>query len=276
MDGQDWQRHRHRDPPQQLDIPGASGVPIVVAVKVTVGDQEPTRLQVGVQASGQGLLPAAHAADLGGHDRVRGALADGDHPRLRERRAVGPRPRVAELRGVVRGLGGVPVEPVDGHQPPRPQPRPPSELLGHRDSDGLEHLGHRRRPQPRPRLSDPPGGRHRRVLVPAPPRTQRLREPDHDLLVVIVGVQRQRHREIHHHVRGRLAARTLGRPATHRNRGVHHITRHRPGQHPQRDQIGQRSTHLTSHNPMITRHGRNLAAHRCQNWTIRRSSFRPT
>jgi len=59
-------------------------------------------------------------------------------------------------------------------------------------------------PEPLPRLRQP-ARRHRALRqVPAAPLSQGLRQPDPGLLVILLGQQRQRHREIHHDVRREL------------------------------------------------------------------------
>ena len=124
-----------------------------------------------------------------------------------------------------------------------------------------------------PGLRDAPGGRHRPRVFPAPPRGQRLAQADHHFLVIVLGEQRQRHREIHHHVRRHLAARTLGRPAPRRDRGVHHLAGHRRRQHPQRNQIRQGPCRRPTSNTNIisTSHRRTVATRPGPHRTPRRA-----
>ena len=60
---------------------------------------------------------------------------------------------VPERRGVGRGIGNVQLEPVDGHQPPAAQERPPGQHPGHRLRHPVEQQLQRLGPQP----SDGPG-----------------------------------------------------------------------------------------------------------------------
>ena len=60
-------------------------------------------------------------------------------------------------------------------------------------------------------------------------------QPEGDLLVVVIGEQRQRHREIHHDVRREPAIGPLRLPARRGDRLINRIPRDRTGKHPQRD-----------------------------------------
>jgi hypothetical protein len=62
--------------------------------------------------------------------------------------------------------------------------------------------------------------------VPAPPDTQRAGQPRADLLIVIVGEQCHRHREIDHDMRRELPVRALRLPSRRRHRVIDNIARH--------------------------------------------------
>ncbi len=235
------------DPPQQRRPGVRGGTPVRPVIKVPVSDQQPVLLQPPVELAGQDLLPGAlarHPADLRADHGVGAALADRDHPDLRERRAVRvPRAltRVAERGGVLRRVRGVPLKAVDRHQPPARQERAPGQQLRHRHSHLAEQPPQRLIPQPLPGLGNPSGGRHAPRRVPAPPPRQRAGQPRRDLLIVIIGEQRHRHREIHHHVRRQLAIPPPGLPPGRRDRVIDRVPRNRGGQHPKRDLVRQPS-----------------------------------
>jgi hypothetical protein len=174
---------------------------------------------------------------------VRPTLGQRHHPHLRVSRAVIPGPGVPELRGVVLGIGHIDVEPVDRQQPPPTHPRPPSEHPTHRLGHTLEHLSHQLATQPFTGLGDPTGGRHRPRRVPASPRRQRPGDLGRDLLIVILGEQAQRHRQVRPHMRGQLPTRTLGGEPARRDRHITHIPRNSRHQHTQRPLI--RTNHHT-------------------------------
>ena len=249
------------DPPQQRRAGVRRGAPVLPVTEVPVGDQQPVFFQVRVQGAGQRLLPAA----LGGHRpdrridlRVRGALADRHHPHLgkRRRRIILAGAREPERGDVLRRGRGVPLEPVHAHQPPRPQERPRRVLVRDRDRDLREQLLHRLMAQPLPGLGDPARRRDRPRVIPAAPLPQRLGQLDDDLLVVIVGEQRQRHDEIHHHVRRQLPPGSLRALARRLDRVIDRIPRHPGRQHAQGDRVGQTAaSHQTSlrHKPRSCR-----------------------
>ena len=129
--GQQFQHRQQQvrlDPPQQRR-PGISGrAPVLPAIEVPVGDQQPALIHPRIQRPGQRLLPAAlrrRRSHRGQHRRVRAALADRHHPDLRERRPIIPAgARRAEGGAVLTGVRDIPFHPVHRHQPPRPQERP--------------------------------------------------------------------------------------------------------------------------------------------------------
>ncbi len=61
---------------------------------------------------------------------------------------------------VLSGVGGVPLEPVDGHEPPWPEERPGGQLLRHRGRHLGEQLFHGLVSQPLAGLGDPARRRH--------------------------------------------------------------------------------------------------------------------
>ena len=193
------------------------------------------------------MLPA----DPGGDHRVGGAFGNGQHPHLRKRRSFLPRAAgTSELRDVLVAVGGVPLETVDAHQPPAAEERAWGQFLGDRDRDLLEHLGQRLGSQPLPGLGDTAGGGDLPARVPAAPPGQGRGQPGEHFLVVLGGEQRQRQHVIHHHMRREFPAGALRAPAGHRDRGVHHIPRHRRRQHSQRHRIRQPTTpHPHNQNP---------------------------
>ena len=135
--------------------------PVRPVEEVPVGDQQPVLVQPAVELAGQRLLPGALARDTA-HRRVRyhmrGALADRDHPHLRVRRparVISPGAGEPERGRVLRRIRGVPLEPVNRHQPPRPQERPGGQLLRHRGRHLGEQLFHRLVSQPLAGLGDP-------------------------------------------------------------------------------------------------------------------------
>jgi hypothetical protein len=172
-----------------------------------------------------------------------GALADGHHPHLRVCRlvilATAGEP---ERSGILLRVRGIPLEPVDGHQPPRSQERPPGQLIRGRNRHPGEQLLHRLIPQPLAGLGDPARGRYAPRLIPAAPRGKGLSQPGRDLLIVIVGEQGHCHHEIDHDVRREFPIRPLRLPARSCYRVIDRIPRHRRGQHPQRHPVRQPST----------------------------------
>lgn len=110
-----------------------------------------------------------------------------------------------------------------------------------------ERKGRRPRPprrsparrQPLAGLGDSNRGRVPPGTVPAAQGGLLLRELGHDLLIVIIGVQRQSHREVEHDMRRTLPVRPLRLPPMSSLRVIVRITRHRRRQHPQRDQLRQ-------------------------------------
>ncbi len=173
---------------------------------------------------------------------MRPALADRHDPHLRESRAVrvpGRLAGVAELRGVLRRVRSVPLEPVDRHQPPPAQERAPGQQVRGRLRDLPEQLLQRLVPEPLPGLGDPARGRHAPRGIPALPRGQGPGQPRRDLLVVLVGEQGHRHREVDHHVRRQLAVPPPRLPPGSRDRVVHRVPGNRGSQHPQGDLVRQ-------------------------------------
>ena len=158
-------QHRQReislDPPQELRAGIRGRAPVRPVEEVPVGDQEPVFFQPPVELAGQRLLPGAlarHRAHRRIRYDVRGALTDRHYPRLRVRGPVlltGPGAGEAERGGVLRRIRGIPLEPVDGHQPPRPQERPGRQLIRHRRRHLGEQLFHRLVSQPLAGLGDP-------------------------------------------------------------------------------------------------------------------------
>jgi hypothetical protein len=145
------------------------------------------------EPAGQGLLPGAlagHPADLGVDHGVWTALADRDDPHLRESRAAQVSGRLAgisELGGVVVCVRGVPLEPVDAHQPPSRQERAPGQQFRDRLRDLPGQLLQRLVPEPLPGLGDPARGRHAPRGIPAVPQDQGPGQPGRDLLVILLG-----------------------------------------------------------------------------------------
>ena len=87
--------------------------------------------------------------------------------------------------------------------------------------------------QPFTGLGDPTGGRYRPRRVPASPVTQRAGDLGRDLLVVILGEQAQRHRQMRRHMRRQLSTRPLLPGPARRYRRVDRVPRHRhPPLHP--------------------------------------------
>lgn len=78
------------------------------------------------------------------------------------------RPGVPEHLRVLRRVGHIPLEPVDGHQPPRSQPAAPRQQIRHPRRHLREQLGQRFGPEPPAALGDPSAGRHRARPIPAP------------------------------------------------------------------------------------------------------------
>jgi hypothetical protein len=93
-------------------------------------------------------------------------------------------------------------------------------------------------------------------------RVREPRELDHDLLVVVLGEQRQRHRIAKYTITcgGNFPPERLASAPAPRC-GIDHVTRHRPRQHTQRDQIRQRCTAPAWDDTMITGHRRPVATH---------------
>ena len=180
---------------------------------------------------------------------MRCALADRHRPGLGKRRrcVVLAGPGVPERRGVRLRVRDIPFQAVHAHLPRRAQERPRRVLRRHRPRDLREHLSHGLMPEPLPRLRQP-ARRHRALRqVPAAPVSQGLRQPDPGLLVILPGEKRQRHREIHHHVRRQLPALPPRALARDLHRVVDRVARHPGRQHAQRDPVAQPAlSHHTS------------------------------
>ena len=181
---------------------------------------------------------------------MRAALADRHDPHLRERCRSSPPPGYPNAAALP-GVSGIPLQPVDGHQPPGAQERPPGQLVSHRHRYPGEDVPQRLPAQPFPCPGDPARRRRPPLRVPAPPRAQPASQPGRDLLIVIAGEQRHRHREIHHDMRRQLPVRPPRLAPGRRHRVIDNIARHRGGQHPQRDLV--RPADPGSH-PSILRH----------------------
>ncbi len=224
-------RHNRAAPVRQRLTPRLEGVEVAVRGQQLIGLQPP------VQRFGQGLLPHRVRGDLGGEERVRAALGQRDHPRLRVCRPVRSRPGVAELGRVLRTVGQVHVEPVDGQHPPVTQHRAPGEHPTHRLGHRVEHLGEHLAAQPFAGLGNRAGRGHRPSRVPTPPPVKGPGDLGRDLLIVIVAEQAQRHRQVRRHMCRQLPTRTPVADPTGRDRGVDHVPRHRADQHTQRHLI---------------------------------------
>ena len=74
-------------------------------------------------------------------------------------------------------------------------------------------FGHRLRAKPLPGLGHSPKAGTQPGLLPAVPIRERPRQPGGDLLVILVGKQRQRHDQVGHHPRRKLPAPALRLPA---------------------------------------------------------------
>ena len=70
------------------------------------------------------------------------------------------------MSGVGRGIGGVQLYAVQGHQAPPAQPRPGGRRLGARLGDPLEQLAQRLRPEPLAGLREGRGGGHMPFPLP--------------------------------------------------------------------------------------------------------------
>ena len=230
-------------------------------IEVPVGHEQPVRLQPRVQRAGQGLLAAAlgHArADRRQHCRVRRALAYRHRPGLGKRRRGTVLAGAGEPeRGDIRLCGrDVPFQPVHAHLPPRPQERAFRVLGRDRHRDLREHLSHRLVSKPLPRLREPARRHHALRRIPAAPVREGLRQPDPGLLVILLGEKRQRHREIHHHVRRKLAALALRAFPRGLNRVINRVARHPGRQHAQGDPVAPPALSHTArlrHNPRSCR-----------------------
>jgi hypothetical protein len=89
--------------------------------------------------------------------------------------------------GVLPGVRGIPLEAVNGHEPPGPEERPGGQFLSNRDCDLGEQCLQRLVSQPLAGLGNTARRRHAPPIVPAPPRHQRLSQPGRDLFIVILG-----------------------------------------------------------------------------------------
>jgi len=160
--------------------------------------------------------------------------------------------RAAIVRGGVAGrVRGVPLEPVDAHQPPRPQERTAGQLICHWHRDLGEDVPQGLKAQPLACPGDPARRRRPPAGIPASPRAQRPGQPGRDLLIVIFGEQRHRHREIHHDVRRQLPVRPPRAAACRADRVIDDVTRYRRSEHPERNLV--RPPAASSH-PSILRH----------------------
>ena len=247
-DRHDRQAKLGRCPPQQRRPGTGRGGPAIEGVEVTVRGEQLIRAQPGVQPGGEGGLTHREGINLGGQERVRATLSQRHHPRLRKRRTVLTGPGITERRHVCVGVGHIDVEPVDGQQPPPPQPRPPRVGATNHLRHALEHIGHHHRTQPLTRLRDPTGRRHLPRRVPATEPRQRPSHLRGDLGVVVIREQAQRHRQIHHHMRRQRPTGTLRARTVYGHRRIDHIPRHRRHQHTQRHLI-RRHRHTRGHRP---------------------------
>ena len=233
---QDRELEPGRDPEQQVGAGQQAVPPELEAEEAAVGDHQHVRSHRLQQPGGQLPLADAERADLGRHHGVRAAFAQAEDLDLRERppgQPAGP----AQPGQVRRRVRRVQLDPVDGHQPPVPQPRARRAGRGQRRGDLLEQQLDRRLTEPFPRLRDRPGGGHRPVLRPGPHEPQPAGQPAHHLLIAIPE-DRHRHDEIHHDM-GRQQPRPLLPPPGFRQHLINQVPRHHPGQHPDTDPVRQ-------------------------------------
>lgn len=223
-------------PPHQLGAGGGPGAPRVEGVEPPIGGDQVRRVHGAGQGGGELPLPLGHRPDRRVQDGVGAALGQGHHPGLRVRRRAGP--ALLGVFGQVRlGVGQVEHHPVDGHHPPPLAPGSRGGGLGHRNRDPPEQLGHHLLTQTRPGLGQGAGGRHRPRARPGPRVAQSVHQgPDHFL--VPVGEQRQRHHEIHDHVRGQQPGTFLP-PIQLDEDFVHQEPRNRGGEYPDGKMVRQ-------------------------------------
>jgi hypothetical protein len=203
-----------------------------------IGDDQHAGLELPDQSVGQLPVAGPPRAHPRRHDGMRAALPEPDQVDLRERGRVLRPARTAERLPVLRRIGHVQHEPVDGHQPPRPQPPAAVPRPRAGDSDPLEQHPQRFGPQPLPRLTDRARGRHPPIGPPGAQVLQAVDQLAHHLLVRVTEEQAQRHHVVHHHP-SRQQPRPFLHPAGLGEHLVNKVTMHQPRQHPDANDIGQ-------------------------------------
>lgn len=214
--------------PQQLCAGGQVGAPQLEGEEPAVGQHQHLVGERPGQRGSEFAFAVPDRADLRVENGVGAALAQRDDLRLGEG-AAGSADSLG-VGGEVRvGVGQVDHDPVDGHQPPRAQPRPRRAGSGQGRGQAREESAHGGLAQPLAGLAQRADGGDLPLPGPRPGEPQPVHQVT-DHLFVSVAEQRQRHHEIHHEM-GRQRSRAFFSTVGLGQHLIDDVTRDRSRQH---------------------------------------------
>src|ERR1022692_2215998 len=125
-------------PPQQISPGAGRRLPQLVAVEPAVGDDKHAWLEISKELAGQSTLADPPRCQPRGYDGMRSAFPQAYQAHLREWSGILLTSRPAEGRSILRCIGNVQHEPVNGHQPAGAKPGAPGAALRAGNRDPLE------------------------------------------------------------------------------------------------------------------------------------------